>query len=123
MPAPAKMENCTCYANLHLSTGISHIFPPFFFQFLVGMLLKMQPFFISGIPDYKLARTSAFGAMWAYIFTFCISVVLMIRDGRRKRRDMVLARASYGRPPPLGIQDYDVTSRDEETEGAFAEFT
>lgn len=48
--------------------------------------------------------------MWAYVVTFGVSVVLVVRDSRRLRREAVIMRSTYGQVPQLDIQDYRVTT-------------
>lgn len=48
--------------------------------------------------------------MWAYVVTFGVSVVLVVRDARRLRREAVIMRSTYGQVPQLDIQDYRVTT-------------
>jgi hypothetical protein len=56
------------------------------------MMLTHQPLFVSGIEDITVARSSAFGSCYMYCATFGISLVLIYRDSRKKRRDRILAR-------------------------------
>lgn len=77
---------------------------------MVAVLLTMQPFFLGGFKDYNQARGAAFGAMWAYVVTFGVSVVLVVRDARRLRREAVIMRSTYGQVPQLDIQDYRVAT-------------
>ena len=44
------------------------------------MMLTYQPFFIGGIDDVKKATDNAYGAMMAYIFTFLLCVLIMIKE-------------------------------------------
>jgi len=74
----------------------------------VATLLTHQPFFIGGIDDYPQARGAAYGAMWAYIVTFSISIVLGIREAKLQHRESVIMRSNYGQVPTLDIQNYEV---------------
>jgi hypothetical protein len=56
------------------------------------MMLTHQPLFVGGIEDISVARSSAFGSCYMYCVTFGISLVLIYRDSRKKRREMILAR-------------------------------
>ena len=47
---------------------------------MVAMMLTYQPLFIKGIDDIKVATDSAYGGMEAYIFTFLLCVIYMIKD-------------------------------------------
>lgn len=53
------------------------------FQSFVGILLMKQPFFIGGIEDVEVAKGSAFGAAGTFFFTFLISILYMIKEGRQ----------------------------------------
>mmetsp|Transcript_39951 Transcript_39951/g.56300 ORF Transcript_39951/g.56300 Transcript_39951/m.56300 type:complete len:117 (+) Transcript_39951:21-371(+) len=87
------------------------------FLLMIGMMLKLQPFLIGGIDDYRLARKSAFGAMWAYVFTFAIALFFACRDAGRKRRDIIIARSMFGQVPQLENDFRDRGSVDEEAHG------
>eukprot|EP00339_Tiarina_fusa_P003685 CAMPEP_0117081978 /NCGR_PEP_ID=MMETSP0472-20121206/57756_1 /TAXON_ID=693140 ORGANISM="Tiarina fusus, Strain LIS" /NCGR_SAMPLE_ID=MMETSP0472 /ASSEMBLY_ACC=CAM_ASM_000603 /LENGTH=118 /DNA_ID=CAMNT_0004810083 /DNA_START=124 /DNA_END=481 /DNA_ORIENTATION=- len=50
------------------------------FMLMVAMMLTYQPLFIGGIDDVQLATDSAYGGMAAYIFSFLLSVVFLIKD-------------------------------------------
>jgi len=41
-----------------------------------------QPFFIGGIEDVEVAKGSAFGAAGTFFFTFLVSILYMIKEGR-----------------------------------------
>lgn len=78
-------------------------------QLFVGMLLTHQPFYVGGVDDVKVSKGSAFGAMYAFIATFVISLVMALRDARRKRRQSILARHAYVQVPPLNqIEHYEI---------------
>jgi 2-methylisocitrate lyase-like PEP mutase family enzyme len=81
-------------------------------KLLVAVLLTKQPFFIGGIEDYSKARGAAYGAMWAYVVSFGIAVVLALRDARKQRREEAVRRATYDQVPALDIQEYDVNLQD-----------
>lgn len=70
-------------------------------------MITKQPFFIGGIEDFGKARGAAFGAMWAYVITFVFSLILEFRDTKRKHREDVIMRSTYGQVPNLPIQEYD----------------
>ena len=97
-----------------------------FEQLFVATLLTRQPFFIGGIDDYGQARGAAYGAMWAYVVTFGLSIILLVRDNRRQHRDGVIMRSTYQQVPMLPGLDYEVdlpSSVDEgvyTTEGVFS---
>mmetsp|Transcript_2721 Transcript_2721/g.4039 ORF Transcript_2721/g.4039 Transcript_2721/m.4039 type:complete len:110 (+) Transcript_2721:177-506(+) len=78
------------------------------FMLFVAILITTQPFFIGGIEDFQKARGAAYGAMWAYVITFILSVILDFRDAKRKHRESVIMRSTYGQVPNLDIQEYDV---------------
>mmetsp|Transcript_7239 Transcript_7239/g.16469 ORF Transcript_7239/g.16469 Transcript_7239/m.16469 type:complete len:123 (-) Transcript_7239:104-472(-) len=101
-------ECCGCCAGFSVSGVVFMIF--------VAMLLKYQPFFIVGIDDYKHSKEAAFKAMWAFIFTFGVSLVILVRDSRRKRFQTLLDRQTYEqlRAPDLaGLEELDNDGRDE----------
>ncbi len=49
----------------------------------VTVMLTTQPTYITGIHDYDAARSSAFGAMMAFGATFGLSVVILVRNGKK----------------------------------------
>jgi hypothetical protein len=49
-------------------------------QLMVAMMLTYQPLFIGGIDDVEKATGSAYGGMAAYMFSFLLSVVYLIKD-------------------------------------------
>eukprot|EP00540_Astrosyne_radiata_P023770 CAMPEP_0116835934 /NCGR_PEP_ID=MMETSP0418-20121206/7815_1 /TAXON_ID=1158023 /ORGANISM="Astrosyne radiata, Strain 13vi08-1A" /LENGTH=70 /DNA_ID=CAMNT_0004465645 /DNA_START=484 /DNA_END=696 /DNA_ORIENTATION=- len=54
--------------------------------------------------------------MWAFIFTFGVSLVILVRDSRRKRFQTLLDRQTYEqlRAPDLaGLEELDNDGRDE----------
>jgi hypothetical protein len=57
-------------------------------QLWVGIMIQTQPFFIAGIEDVGEARTSAFGAMGMFLFTFVASLVGMWYDSQHKPEAM-----------------------------------
>jgi hypothetical protein len=91
------------------------------------MLMK-QPFFIGGIDDVEVAKGSAFGAAGTFFFTFLVSIIYMIREGRRTTSDIddemssamsnneypvarpMRTRGAYGQVP---FQDFDPTLSDD----------
>jgi hypothetical protein len=80
-------------------------------QSWVGILLIKQPFFVGGIDDVENAKGSAFGAAASFFFTFLISIMYMIKEGRRlddhsdrPSRDGG-ARGDYGQLP--AYRDYN----------------
>lgn len=44
------------------------------------MMLTHQPFFMGGIEDVKVARGSAYGALFMFVVTFILSVVFIVKD-------------------------------------------
>jgi hypothetical protein len=64
--------------------------------------------------------------MWAYVVTFGLSIVLLVRENRRQNRDGVIARSTYRQIPTLPGLDYELdlpSSVDEvvyTTEGVFS---
>jgi hypothetical protein len=95
-------------------------------QLFVSILLTKQPFFVSGIADYSKARQAAYGAMWAYVVSFGLSIILFVRDNRRQSQISIVMRSTYAQVPTLPIQDYNLdlpSSVDEgiyTTEGGFS---
>jgi hypothetical protein len=53
-------------------------------QLWVGIMIQTQPFFIAGLDNVDEARTSAFGAMGMFLFTFAASVVGIWYDSQQK---------------------------------------
>mmetsp|Transcript_33344 Transcript_33344/g.37923 ORF Transcript_33344/g.37923 Transcript_33344/m.37923 type:complete len:110 (+) Transcript_33344:68-397(+) len=82
------------------------------FMLFVTVLIKKQPFFIGMINQSEKAHTAARGAMWAYIVSFIISVVLTFRDAKKRHREAVIMRSTLGQVPNLNIPDYDVDQQD-----------
>jgi hypothetical protein len=64
--------------------------------------------------------------MWAYVVTFGLSIILLVRDNRRQHRDGVIMRSTYRQVPMLPGLDYELdlpSSVDEgvyTTEGVFS---
>ena len=61
------------------------------FLLFVYTLLSTQPFFITGINDVNVAKTSALGALGAFVGMFIISIVGICRSSRH------VLRGSYNR--------------------------
>ncbi|CAB9509285.1 expressed unknown protein [Seminavis robusta] len=57
------------------------------FTLWVGVMITTQPFFIGGLEDPDEAKSSAFGAMGAFIFTFVVSLLGMWYDTNHKIDD------------------------------------
>ena len=69
-------------------------FTAILFLLFVYTLLSTQPFFITGINDVNVAKTSALGALGAFVGMFIISIVGIFRSSRHVlSRD----RGSYNR--------------------------
>lgn len=47
-------------------------------------MISKQPFFIAGIEDEAVAKSSAFGAMGMFLFTFCASIFGIWYDSSKK---------------------------------------
>jgi hypothetical protein len=76
-------------------------------------LLIYQPFYIGGIEDVGRAKESAFGAMFAFIATFVVSLLVCFRDSRIKRRQLLLERHSYDQVPPISsVESYEINLGD-----------
>lgn len=58
-------------------------------QLWVGVMLTTQSFFIAGIEDEEKAKSSAFGAMGCFIFTFAASVAGIWYDSNKSPSDIV----------------------------------
>jgi len=73
-------------------------------------LLLYQPFYIGGIQDLQTAKDSAFGAMFVFVGTFILSLILWFRDSRVKRRQLLLARHAYDQVPAndSAMENYEV---------------
>mmetsp|Transcript_21168 Transcript_21168/g.44250 ORF Transcript_21168/g.44250 Transcript_21168/m.44250 type:complete len:105 (-) Transcript_21168:342-656(-) len=66
----------------------------------VGMMLVKQPFFIGGIEDVDVAKSSAFGASGMFLFTFVVSILVLVRNsGRQEARQRGDARRNLGEGP------------------------
>ena len=52
-------------------------------KLFVSVIVTAQPFFIAGLDGEK-APTSAFGAMFMFIFTFCVSAYGIYYDNQQK---------------------------------------
>jgi hypothetical protein len=50
---------------------------------------------VGGIDNVNVAKESAFGAMYAFMVTFLVSLVVWYRDARNKRRDLILVSARH----------------------------
>lgn len=100
-------------------------FPISISQFWVGMMLTRQPFFVGGIEDVQLARSSAFGSCYMYCATFGISLVITYRDTRKKRRNLILARQQQNdaMTPLQGFRDIELPASVTDSEFAFGSFT
>ena len=57
-------------------------------QLYVGVLLTVQPEFITGIEDVSLAKSNAFGAMGMFIGTFALSVFGILRTSPNEKEDI-----------------------------------
>lgn len=56
-----------------------------------------QPFFITGIDDVEKSKSNAFGAAATFFLVFIISVIYMIKEGRRL--DRLTSASSTSRIP------------------------
>mmetsp|Transcript_6139 Transcript_6139/g.13592 ORF Transcript_6139/g.13592 Transcript_6139/m.13592 type:complete len:84 (+) Transcript_6139:292-543(+) len=64
------------------------------------MMLVKQPFFIGGIEDVDVAKSSAFGAAGMFLFTFVVSIMFLVRNsGSQDARQRGEARRSRGDGP------------------------
>ena len=90
-----------------------------FFKLFVATLLTRQPFFIGGVTDYNQARGAAYGAMWAYLVTFGICAIMVIRDNRRQHRDGIIMRSTYRQVPMLPMYDYEIELPSSVDEGVY----
>ena len=73
------------------------------------MMLTRQPFYIGGIKDYSVARSSAFGGCYMYCATFGISLIMVYRDSRKRRRELILSRQQYDSVPSnQGLRDIEL---------------
>jgi len=76
----AFLRNPNTFLRVALSLSLLASILP---QIWVGVLLITQPFYIGGIENVEKAKGSAFGAATAFFFTFLVSIIYVIRDGRR----------------------------------------
>ena len=81
------------------------------------MLMK-QPFFILGIANVEEAKSSAFGAAGAFLFTFTLSIGYLIHDARQLKSHaqgtatrnlgfMPSPRGEYGQVPLQEMDDHE----------------
>ncbi|GKY98528.1 hypothetical protein MPSEU_000809900 [Mayamaea pseudoterrestris] len=61
----------------------------FIFTLWVGIMIHTQPFFIAGLDDPSENRSSAFGAMFMFLITFCLSIAGIWYDGQHKAEPMM----------------------------------
>ena len=66
------------------------------FLVFVYTLLSTQPFFITGINDINVAKTSALGALGAFVGMFILSIVGICRSSRHVLSSEI-DRGSYNR--------------------------
>ena len=67
------------------------------FLLFVYTLLSTQPFFITGINDVNVAKTSALGALGLFALMFIISIVGICRSSRHVLDSDIIDRGSYNR--------------------------
>lgn len=67
-------------------------------------MLVQQPFFIGGIEDVDRAKSSAFGAAGMFVFTFVVSIGVLIRGGSNEmaQRRGEATRSHGGGPAEYG---------------------
>mmetsp|Transcript_20637 Transcript_20637/g.25523 ORF Transcript_20637/g.25523 Transcript_20637/m.25523 type:complete len:102 (+) Transcript_20637:195-500(+) len=58
------------------------------FTLWVGIMITLQPFFIAGIEDVETAKSSSFGAMGMFIFTFVASIFGIYHDSKQKQEEI-----------------------------------
>eukprot|EP00561_Arcocellulus_cornucervis_P011312 CAMPEP_0185816878 /NCGR_PEP_ID=MMETSP1322-20130828/18199_1 /TAXON_ID=265543 /ORGANISM="Minutocellus polymorphus, Strain RCC2270" /LENGTH=232 /DNA_ID=CAMNT_0028513859 /DNA_START=48 /DNA_END=746 /DNA_ORIENTATION=+ len=100
MPDPrATSQFCAFYSF----TGI-------LFMGWVGALLTYQPFYVSGLEDLEGAKSSAFGALGTFIFTFASSIVYLCYDSCCKFKYGVVSThdTDAGAGFPRGMAEYEV---------------
>mmetsp|Transcript_22089 Transcript_22089/g.48124 ORF Transcript_22089/g.48124 Transcript_22089/m.48124 type:complete len:156 (+) Transcript_22089:429-896(+) len=75
------------------------------FMLWVWLLITHQPFFVGGIMhDVDTYRSSAFGAMWAFMATFSASIAYLYYDANRHELDAQIVEhlgSSSGGANPL----------------------
>lgn len=55
-------------------------------QSWVGIMLMRQAFYVGGVEDLELAKANAFGAAGTFFFTFVISILYILKEGRKEVR-------------------------------------
>lgn len=65
-----------------------------------------QPFFILGIDDVEKAKGSAFGAAGMFFFTFLVSILYLLKEGRRVTGIAVHGRGQINRFGEYTTVDY-----------------
>mmetsp|Transcript_31356 Transcript_31356/g.66009 ORF Transcript_31356/g.66009 Transcript_31356/m.66009 type:complete len:102 (-) Transcript_31356:313-618(-) len=66
----------------------AYSFTGILFTLYVGVLLSVQPEFITGIEDVSEARSNAFGAMGMFLATFGLSVLGIFRTPSNEKKDI-----------------------------------
>ena len=83
---PTPLDPTRLYASkslpLHLLSHILSGFVPS--QLWVGVMISTQPFFIAGVEDPDVAKSSAFGACGIFAFTFVSSILGIWYDSQNK---------------------------------------
>ena len=64
-------------------------------QFWVSILLTKQPFYISGIDDYDVAKDNAVGAMGLFAVTLIYSLYKVYNPSMEKEEEIDLGMEGY----------------------------
>lgn len=59
-------------------------------------MIHTQPFFIAGLEDYEVAKSSAFGAFFAFVAVFLLSIVGIFYDSNYKKEPIADDEAAEG---------------------------
>jgi hypothetical protein len=95
---------------------------------MVGVMLMKQPFFIGGIEDVEVAKGSAFGAAGTFFFTFMVSILYLLKEGRQLSVGGVSSPSNstgrgygnrFGEYSTVGVVEHYDASAQEHSEGAF----
>ena len=92
-------------------------------QSFIGILLIKQPFLILGIDDVELAKGNAFGAAGTFLFTFLLSIFLLLKEVRRLNITVVEGGRDRGRGRTNRFGDYSTVVLQEYHEDEAGTFT
>lgn len=82
-------------------------------------MIQTQPFYIAGLKDIEKCKSSAFGAMGCFIFTFLASVCLVMMEGRR-HIELPMAQGGYTQVRQRLPNEYDLAVPESLQRGTFS---